>query len=103
MLPSSRPFVVIAEFRVRPGALAAFLDLAHDDARSSVAHEPGCRAFDVAVSESDPLAVVFYEVYDDRAAFDTHLTMPHFQPFSEALERLNVQRIAVRFFTRQHP
>ncbi len=81
MPSSSRPFVVIAEFRVKPGCLDAFLALARDDARASVAHEPGCRAFDVAVDESDTLTVVFYEVYDGRAAFDAHLETPHLARF----------------------
>ncbi|SFU50343.1 Quinol monooxygenase YgiN [Methylobacterium sp. 174MFSha1.1] len=96
----SRPFVVIAEFRVRPGCLDAFLDLAHDDARASVAHEPGCRAFDVAVSESDPLAVVFYEVYDDRAAFDAHLETPHLARFRAGFPALIAEERPVRFLAR---
>ena len=96
----SRPFVVIAEFRVRPGSLDAFLALAHDDARASVAHEPGCRAFDVAVSESDPLAVVFYEVYDDRAAFDAHLKTPHLARFRAGFPALIAEERPVRFLVR---
>ncbi|MDP4026302.1 putative quinol monooxygenase [Methylobacterium sp. NEAU 140] len=101
-MPESRdrPFVVIAEFQVRPGALDAFLVLAHDDARASVADEPGCRAFDVAVEESDPLAVVFYEVYDDRAAFDAHLATPHLARFREGFPALVTEARPVRFLTR---
>nr|WP_157080584.1 putative quinol monooxygenase [Methylobacterium variabile] len=97
---ASRPFVVVAEFRVKPGALDAFLDLAHDDARSSVAHEPGCRAFDVAVSESDPQTVVFYEVYDDRAAFDAHLETPHLARFRDGFPALIEEERPVRFLGR---
>ncbi|TNC07693.1 antibiotic biosynthesis monooxygenase [Methylobacterium terricola] len=100
MPSSSRPFVVIAEFRVKPGSLDAFLALAHDDARSSVADEPGCRAFDVAVSESDPQAVVFYEVYDDRAAFDAHLETPHLARFRDGFPALIAEERPVRFLAR---
>ncbi|MGX7705193.1 putative quinol monooxygenase [Methylobacterium sp. Gmos1] len=95
-----RPFVVIAEFRVKPGCLDAFLDLAHDDARSSVAGEPGCSAFDVAVSESDPRTVVFYEVYDDRAAFDAHLETPHLARFRAGFPALIEEERPVRFLAR---
>ena len=42
-------FVVIAEFRVKPDAMEAFLAAAADDARHSVADEPGCRQFDVVL------------------------------------------------------
>ncbi|MGY2049060.1 putative quinol monooxygenase [Methylobacterium sp. JK268] len=95
-----RPFVVIAEFVVRPGCLDAFLDLARADARASVAHEPGCRTFDVAVSESDPLTVLFYEVYDDRAAFDAHLDTPHLAAFRAGFPTLVAEERPVRFLGR---
>ncbi|WP_407529137.1 putative quinol monooxygenase [Methylobacterium oryzisoli] len=99
-MSQSHPFVVIAEFTVRPGSLDAFLALAHEDARASVAHEPGCRAFDVAVDETDPHRVVFYEVYDDRAAFDAHLATPHLARFREGFPALIVAERPVRFLSR---
>ena len=74
-------FVVIAEFAVKPERMADFLALALDDARCSVAHEPGCHTFDVAVDQADPNSVMFYEVYDDQAAFDAHLATPHLARF----------------------
>ncbi|GJE60711.1 putative quinol monooxygenase [Methylobacterium trifolii] len=97
---SPRPFVVIAEFKVRADAMAAFLDLAHEDARASVANEPGCRTFDVAVAEDDPQTVVFYEVYDDRAAFDAHLETPHLARFRAGFPALIAEERPVRFLGR---
>ena len=44
---------------------------------TSVAVEPGCFQFDVSRDESDPNVVYLYEVYADKAAFETHLEMPH--------------------------
>ena len=96
------PFVVIAEFRVKPGAMDAFLAAAQDDARHSLADEPGCRQFDVVVPEVDS-SVVFYEVYDSRAAFDAHLETPHLARFREAFPPLIVEERPVRFGARQHP
>ncbi len=92
-------FVVIAEFKVKDGHLVAFLKLARDDAERSVADEPGCRQFDVAVSDDDPHTVVFYEVYDDRAAFDAHLATPHFAQFQQGFPALIVEQKA-RFLKR---
>jgi quinol monooxygenase YgiN len=100
MTAPRRWFVVIAEFTVKPGAMPAFLALAHDDAHSSVAHEPGCLAFDVAVAQDDPDAVVFYEVYDDRDAFDAHLQTPHLARFRAGFPALIVAERAVRFLER---
>ena len=69
---SAPPFVVIPEFRVRPQVRTAFLDAALDDARHSLADEAGCRRFDVVCPEGAEDTVLFYEVYDDRTAFDAY-------------------------------
>jgi quinol monooxygenase YgiN len=97
------PFVVIPEFQVRPGCMEAFLAAAADDARHSVAYEPGCRQFDILRPENSSDPVVFYEVYDSRAAFDAHLATPHLARFREAFPPLVVDERPVRFAERQHP
>ena len=96
-------FVVIPEFRVRPGCMEAFLAAAADDARHSVADEPGCRQFDVVVPEESDDVVVFYEVYDSRAAFEAHLATPHLARFREAFPPLIIEERTVRFAQRRHP
>ena len=93
-------FVVIAEFRVKPDAMDAFLNAAQDDAKHSVQHEPGCRQFDVVRPESGN-NVVFYEVYDSREAFDDHLKTPHLDRFREAFPALIEEELPVRFLNRQ--
>uniref|UniRef100_UPI003F498285 putative quinol monooxygenase n=1 Tax=Ensifer adhaerens TaxID=106592 RepID=UPI003F498285 len=96
-------FVVIAEFRVRPECLAEFLNAARDDAAHSVADEPGCRQFDVVQPEGEGGTVVFYEVYDSRAAFDAHLETPHLARFRAAFPPLILEERPVRFLHRHHP
>jgi quinol monooxygenase YgiN len=95
-------FVVIAEFQVRTGQVGAFLKLAQEDARSSVSEEPGCRTFDVAVSEDDMQTVLFYEVYDNRAAFDAHLKTPHLARFRAGIPVLVESERTVRFLRRAY-
>lgn len=96
-------FIVIAEFEVKPGHLNAFLDLAQDDATHSVADEPGCRQFDVIHCEAAPNNVVFYEVYDSRSAFDSHLETSHLARFRAGFPALIVAERPVRFGTRTYP
>lgn len=103
MSQSTATFVVIAEFQVPAAAREEFLALCGYDSERSVADEPGCHQFDVVTIDDAPEVVTLYEVYDDRAAFDYHLTTPHFQKFSEGLEKYGVTTIQVRFFTRQFP
>lgn len=100
MSKTKRPFVVIAEFKVKLEHLDAFLALAADDATSSVAHEPGCSTFDVCVSPDDPGTVVFFEVYEDRAVFDAHLETPHLARFRAGFPALIEAERPVRFLER---
>jgi len=74
-------YVVMVEFRVKPGALAAFRKLMDDNARASARLEPGCRRFDVIEPEGDENRVLLYEIYADRAAFEAHKRTSHFLGF----------------------
>jgi quinol monooxygenase YgiN len=91
----SATFVVVPEFVIKPDCLDAFLALAKDDASHSVADEPGCRQFDIVQMEGAPCRVLFYEVYDSRAAFDAHR-------FREGFPALVLEERAVRFASRHH-
>ena len=93
-------FVVVPEFVVKPECIDAFLALAQDDAHHSLADEPGCRQFDVVQMEGAPNHVLFYEVYDSRAAFDAHLQTPHLARFREGFPALVVEERPVRFASR---
>jgi quinol monooxygenase YgiN len=43
--------------------------------------EPGCRAYRVHRSTSDPRRFFLYELYDDQAALDAHRAAPHFEQY----------------------
>lgn len=92
-------FIVIAEFAVQPGQRQAFLEHAREDARQSLAHEDECHQFDVLVPTDADNVVVLHEAYTDRAAFDAHTRMPHYQPFKDDTAALLASEPVVRFFT----
>jgi len=95
-------FAVIAEFDVKPGMREDFLAIARDDARHSVADEPGCLQFDISTSEEQPHLVTFYEVYRSSAAFDAHLRTAHLERFRQQFPSMvDVQR-PVRFLSCEH-
>jgi quinol monooxygenase YgiN len=85
-------YVIIAQFDLKPGTRDQFVEIALVDARASVANEPGCQRFDVLTSDDKPDAAALYEIYDDRAAFDAHLEMPHLQAFRDGIEDLVIDR-----------
>jgi quinol monooxygenase YgiN len=71
-------FVIVARVQVPEEKIEAFIAASLDDAQHSVADEPGCRRFDVIQDQADATSFWLYEVYDDKSAFDHHLTTPHF-------------------------
>ena len=82
---SPNAFVVIAEFVVKEGLMDSFLAHATDDARHSLADEPGCLQFDVLRTPKGTHGVLFYEVYKSEEAFQNHLATPHVQRFRNIL------------------
>ena len=102
-LSISPAFVVIAEFLVKPGVMAAFLDAAREDAAQSMTKEQGCRQFDLIQLETLNNTVLFYEVYDSREAFNAHLKTLHLANFRKAFPPLVVAEKQVRFADRCYP
>ena len=74
-------YVVTVEFAIKSGRAEAFRPAMLENARASLADEPGCRQFDVCFDADDPGKCFLYEIYDDSAAFETHLSMAHFKSF----------------------
>ena len=73
--------VVIAEFEVKPEALGDFSSLARRFAEECLQNECGCRQFEVVQLETTPRSVLFYETYDDAAAFEAHCGSAHLVRF----------------------
>ena len=96
-------YVVLREFRVKSGALDDFLEAAAEDARKSLAEDLGCRQFEVNRPEGSDDTVIFYQVYDDEAAFEAHLATPHLVRFREAREPLAEEARATVFARRVWP
>ena len=75
--------VITVDFALHEGAMKDFMPLMVDNANRSRSLEPGCHRFDVLVSPKVRDRVFLYEIYQDRAAFETHLKTPHFLEFNE--------------------
>ncbi|MGR3590487.1 MAG: putative quinol monooxygenase [Limimaricola soesokkakensis] len=92
-------FVVVPRFKLTDQRLDAFLEAAQNDASQSLADEAGCHQFDICVDRSSqPVEVLFYEVYADRSAFEAHLRTAHVAAFRAAI--LPGEEGPVQFFDR---
>jgi quinol monooxygenase YgiN len=74
-------YVVIVEFKLHADRASEFVALVRENARTSIQVEQGCRQFDVCHDPDDSTYVFLYELYGDRAAFETHLATEHFKAF----------------------
>ena len=90
-------FVILVDFRLKPGAKAAFRRLIDENARTSCRDEPGCRRFDVLETPGEADRIVLYEIYDDRAAFQAHIKTGHFARFNEESAALVADKIVTEF------
>jgi (4S)-4-hydroxy-5-phosphonooxypentane-2,3-dione isomerase len=94
-------YVITVLFSIQPAHRADFLQAMINNAKTSLADEPGCRQFDVCTSSNNADDVFLYEVYDSKAAFDVHLASKHFLAFN-ALTSAWVSAKVISAFERVH-
>src|SRR5262245_58071404 len=89
-------FAIIVDFRLAPGALAAFRRLMDVNARISAETEPGCRRFDVLEPQGETDRVMRYEIYEDEAAFADHMRSALFVRFDAESAPLVIGKSVMR-------
>lgn len=98
MPEDSAPFALVVRFTVRPGSEEAFDALTAATTTAIRASEPGTLVYACHRVEQAPQQRIFYELYADRAAFDTHEDQPHVRHFLQAREAL-LDDVAVDFLS----
>jgi len=93
----SGPYLVNAvEYDIAPGQVDNFLAALKENGAASV-KEPGCREFDILVSQKDANHVFIFEVYNDAAAAEAHTATEHFKKYKAATKDMVVKREAKSF------
>ncbi len=88
----SGPLLVnVVEYDIQPGQVDAYLAALKENAAASV-KEPGCREFNILVSQKDPNHVLIFEVYDDAAAAQAHRETDHFKKYAATIKDMFVKR-----------
>lgn len=81
MSQDAMPFALVVRFTVRPGAEADFDALVAETAAGIRDHEPGTLIYACHTVQDQPRQRIFYELYQDRAAFEAHEQTPHTRRF----------------------
>ena len=92
--------VVLVHVTVKREMLAEFERAILANADGARTKEPGCVRFDVNQKEDDPTAWLFYEVYRDGAAFETHRASPHFGAYQAVADKALTSKTLTRWTTR---
>ena len=79
--------VVTGTVTGRPDTLDEMLAAALEHVRRSRT-EPGCLQHGVSIDAEDPLTLVFYEEWEDRAALEAHFRVPGSLAFMQAMRSL---------------
>ena len=94
----SGPLLINAvEYDIVPGQVDNFLAALKENGAASV-KEPGCREFDIAVSQKDPNHVLIFEVYNDATAAQAHRETDHFKKYAATTKDMIAKR-EVRSFS----
>jgi quinol monooxygenase YgiN len=84
--PQTAPlFINVVETDVVPDNLNDFLTAAKANAAAAVA-DPGVREFNIAVSQTTPNHVLFFEVYDNAAAHEAQAATDHFKAYEATVK-----------------
>lgn len=77
---------------LKPGTRDKFVELVTAHRGRVLEREPGCHRFDVLVPRDEDDQVCLYEVYEDQAAFDTHVATDYMAAYREQTGDMTVGR-----------
>ena len=79
---------LIAKLKVQPGKEAEFEAAAKEMIATVRTAEPGTLAYILHKNSKDPTEFIYYELYQDQAAFDHHGKTDHMKAFGGAIGAL---------------
>jgi quinol monooxygenase YgiN len=87
-------YVNAVDIDVVPGQIENYLAALKENGAAAVQTEPGCREFNITVSQNDPNHVFIFEVYDNAAALDAHRQTDHFKKYAATTKAMVAKREA---------
>jgi quinol monooxygenase YgiN len=91
MAQSAPLYINAVELDIVPAELDKFIAALKENGAAAV-KEPGCREFNITVSQKDPNHVLIFEVYDSAAALDAHRATDHFKKYAATTKDMVAKR-----------
>ena len=93
----SGPLLInLVELDIVPAELDKYLAAVKENGAAAV-KEPGCREFNITVSQKDPNHIMLIEVYDNAAALDAHRASDHFKKYAATTKDMVAKRDVRQF------
>jgi autoinducer 2-degrading protein len=89
-------FILVVEMDVVPAELDKYMVAIKENAIGCV-KEPGCREFNVTVSENDPNHLLLFEVFSNAAAWNEHRATDVFKKFQADTANMTDHRVIKKF------
>lgn len=87
-------YINAVDIDVVPGQVENYLRALKENGAAAVQTEPGCREFNITVSQSNRNHVFIFEVYDNAAALDAHRQTDHFKKYAATTKDMIAKREA---------
>jgi quinol monooxygenase YgiN len=85
-------YINAVDIDVVPRQIDNYLAALKENGATAVKQEPGCREFNITVSQKDPNHVFIFEVYDNAAALDAHRQTDHFKKYAATTKEMVAKR-----------
>jgi autoinducer 2-degrading protein len=84
-------YINSVDIDIVPGELDKYMAAIKENGAASV-KEPGCREYNITVSQKDPNHVLLFEVYDNAVAAEAHRATDHFKKYLAATASMIAKR-----------
>jgi len=93
------PIALLAKLKVQPGKDAEFEAAAKDMIATVKTAEPGTLAYILHKNSKDSTEFIYYEAYQDQAAFEAHGKTDHMRAFGGKIGAILAGRPEITFLT----
>jgi len=76
-----QPLVRIAELEIDSGQLPGYRNALKEEIATSIRVEPGVLSLYAVSIKDQPSQIRIFEMYEDQAAYESHLQTPHFRKY----------------------
>lgn len=86
MSQDKKQMVRLAKIKVDPLQLEKYNAALKEQMKTAIRVEPGVLTYYAVADKTDPTNITILEIYADTAAYNLHVTTPHFKKYKEAVK-----------------